>query len=93
MVVVVLLVIVVPGFAFGVLELLALVLFGLAVWGSRVVFRRPWRVRHLVGEETAAEVSVVGWRRAHRVMVEAADELRDTGGTALAFAPHGVQLG
>lgn len=51
-----------------------------AVWIARVLFRRPWVIQQRTADGEAVEQwSVVGWREAHRVMVEVADQLESSG--------------
>lgn len=77
--VVLVLVLVVP-LAWGLLELLLALLLGALVWAFRVLFRRPWSVVHRgPGDVESATWRVVGWREAHRVMVEAAESIERCG--------------
>ena len=60
---------------------------GALVWAFRVLFRRPWSVVHRgPGDVESATWRVVGWREAHRVMVEAAESI-ERGGTAQVTPP------
>ena len=77
--VVVLLVLMAP-LAWGLIELLLAVVLGALVWAFRVLFRRPWCVVHRApGDVESASWRVVGWREAHRVMVEAAESIERSG--------------
>jgi hypothetical protein len=80
-VVLVFLVVFVLPIAWGLLELLLIVLLAAAVWAVRVLFRRPWSIVHRAqaGDIELDRWSVVGWRQAHRVMVEAAASIESTG--------------
>ena len=75
-----LLIVVVLPLAWGLLEVLLAVLLGALVWAFRVLFRRPWLVVHRgPGDIVSRRFRVVGWREAHRVMVEAAESLERSG--------------
>jgi len=79
LVVVVVVVFVLP-LAWGLLEVFLALLLGALVWAFRVLFRRPWSVVHRgPGDVESASWRVVGWREAHRVMVEAAESIERTG--------------
>ena len=77
--------VVIPA-AWGLLEVLVIVLVAAGIWAFRVLFRRPWTVAHRTDDELVDSVAVVGWRRAHAVMVEAAEELGRTGGATAIFS-------
>ena len=74
----------------GLIELLALALIAFGVWGFRILFRRPWRIVHETSDGPVERCLVVGWRRSHRVMNDAADEVAETGEArqALRFRDH-----
>ena len=75
-----LLVVVVFPLAWGLLELVLVLVLAALVWAFRVLFRRPWSVVHRgPGDVEVATWRVVGWREAHRVMVEAAGSIERTG--------------
>jgi hypothetical protein len=76
----VLVIVVVLPLAWGLLELLLVVVLAALVWAFRVLFRRPWSVVHRgPGDVVSHTWRVVGWREAHRVMVEAAGSIEGTG--------------
>ncbi|MHB1137567.1 MAG: hypothetical protein ACYC2O_01340, partial [Microthrixaceae bacterium] len=84
-VLIVLVVVVVLPLAWGLLELLLILLLAAVVWAVRVLCRRPWSIVHRA-VEFADELDrwrVVGWRQAHRVMVEAADSIERSGRAAV----------
>lgn len=86
----VVLVLLVLPLAWGLLELLLVVVLAAAVWSFRVLFRRPWSVVHRgPGEVTIEDWHVVGWRQAHRVMVEAADTIERHGSARVGPPPGG----
>lgn len=71
---------------YGLLELLVVVLAAAGVWAFRVLFRRPWSIVHRgPGDVESARCAVVGWRRAHATLVEAAEELERTGSSRATF--------
>ena len=79
-VVLALVVIFVLPLAWGLLELLLVVVLAALVWAFRVLFRRPWHVVHRgPGDADSASWRVVGWREAHRVVVEAAGSIERSG--------------
>ncbi len=73
--------------AYGLVELAVVVLIAAAIWAFRVLFRRPWKVvqRSVAADIHEGECLVVGWRRAHAVMVAGADEIAATGRATTAF--------
>ena len=76
----VLVVAVVLPLAWGLLELLLVVVLAALVWAFRVLFRRSWSVVHRGADDEVLDTwRVVGWREAHRVMVEAAESIGRTG--------------
>ncbi len=89
LILIVLLVIFVLPIAWGLLELLLILVLGALVWAFRVLFRRPWSIVHRQGDEVVTTWRVVGWREAHRVMVEAADSIEATGAPQVAPPPAG----
>lgn len=76
---------------FWLLEVLVVVVLAAAIWAFRVLFRRPWRVVHTGVEDVVLdECLVVGWRRAHATMVEAAAEVARTGSARATFSAASV---
>lgn len=73
--------------AYGLVELAVIVLIAAVIWAFRVLFRRPWKVvqRAVAGDIAEGECLVVGWRRAHAVMVAGATEIAATGRATEAF--------
>ena len=75
-----LLIVVVLPLAWGLVELLLVVVLASTVWAFRVLFRRPWSVVHRgPGDVESQRWRVVGWRESHRVMVEAAESIERSG--------------
>lgn len=76
---------------FWFVEVLVVLVLAAAIWAVRVLFRRPWRVVHLGVEDVVMEQClVVGWRRAHATMVDAAAEVASTGSARSTFAAASV---
>ena len=85
-VLVVVLIVVLPSL-FWLLEVVIVLALAAAIWAFRVLFRRPWRVVVLGVEDVVMdECLVVGWRRAHATMVDAAAEVTSTGSARSTFA-------
>lgn len=80
--------------AWGLIELLVIVLLAAVVWGVRVLFRRPWSIVHRgPGDIVSDRCAVIGWRRAHATMVAASEEIGATGSARSTFgaqAPFGA---
>ncbi|UDY35603.1 hypothetical protein [Dermatobacter hominis] len=73
---------------FGLVEALVVVVLAAGIWALRVLFGRPWRVTvRGPADVLEAERLVVGWRRAHATMVDAADEVARSGTARLALHP------
>ncbi len=76
---------------FWLVELVIVVALATSIWAARVLFRRPWRVVHLGVEDVVMEEClVVGWRRAHATMVDAAAEVASAGSARSTFAAASV---
>ena len=87
---VIVLIVVLPTL-FWFVEVLVVVVLAVAIWAARVLFRRPWRVVHLGVEDVVIEEClVVGWRRAHATMVDAAAEVASSGSARSTFAAASV---
>lgn len=72
---------------FWLVEVVIVVVLAVSIWAFRVLFRRPWRVVVLGDEDVVSdECLVVGWRRAHATMVDAAAEVASTGAARSTFA-------
>ena len=72
---------------FWLLEVVIVLALAASIWAFRVLFRRPWRVVVLGAEDAVTdECLVVGWRRAHATMVDAAAEVASTGSARSTFA-------
>jgi len=57
-----------------------LVVAAAGVWSLGVLLRRPWVVLHASADGSVVQKwRVVGWREAHRVMVEASEQLQTVG--------------